>query len=74
LAVTSLLSGALHYYDKQEEPTLNLSNQVGRDVVRTQAAGMDFAWVPVSSWEFDAGYQHKNMRHQVQTHLILIRI
>ncbi len=67
--VTSLLSGALHYHDKQEEPTLNLSNQVGRDVVRTQTTGMDFAWVPVSSWEFDAGYQHQTMRHQVQNTL-----
>ena len=67
--MTSLLSGALHYYDKQEEPTLNLSNQVGRDVIRTQTAGMDFSWVPVSSWEFDTGFQHTDMRHQVQNTL-----
>lgn len=67
--ILSQISGVFHYNDKQEQPTLNLSNQIGRDVIRTKSSGVDFSWNPVSSWEFDSGYQHTIMRHQVQSSL-----
>jgi hypothetical protein len=65
----SQLSGVLRYMDKQEQPSLNVSNQIGRDVVRTRVGGAELAWTPVTAWRFESGIEHTAMRHQVQNTL-----
>lgn len=65
----SQLTGIFRYSDKQEQPSLNVSDQVGRDVVRTQVGGIDLIWMPISTWQFETGVQHSTMRHQVESSL-----
>jgi len=67
--VGSQWQGDFIYNDKKEEPSLDVSNTIARDVVRTRVGSFDAQYTPISYLFLVSGLQTTSVRRQVENSL-----